>query len=85
MRDIDSFIAMVDYILNTPRKRHTIGGILLSASLLFVGLALTVITLKNDPDESKEEYEPSPIREQMRNDRTDYSDYGQQYDDDDSY
>lgn len=48
MENIDSIISMLDYILDTPRKRHITGGILLSVSLLFGGLALTVMTIKNE-------------------------------------
>ena len=36
------------------KKRHIIGGGLLSVSLLFGGLAVTVISIKN---EEKDEYE----------------------------
>jgi hypothetical protein len=39
MDGIGNFISMMDYILDTKRKRHITGGILLSASLLFGGLA----------------------------------------------
>ena len=39
---------MLDHSLNTKKKRHIAGGILLSASLLFGGLALTVMTLKTE-------------------------------------
>ena len=82
MRGLDSFIAVVDYVLNTPRKRHITGGILLSASLLFVGLALTVITIKNESDEDASEHEPPLVLNRTRENRTDYSDYDR---DDDSY
>ncbi len=37
MDGIGNFISMMDYILDTKRKRHITGGILLSASLLFGG------------------------------------------------
>ena len=39
---------MVDHALNAKKKRHIAGGILLSVSLLFGGLAITVISLKNE-------------------------------------
>lgn len=48
MEDFNSIISMLDYVLDTPRKRHITGGILLSVSLLFGGLALTVMTIKNE-------------------------------------
>lgn len=44
----ENMISLLDYALNTNRKRHLTGGILLSVSLLFGGLALTVITIKNE-------------------------------------
>lgn len=52
MDGMENFISVLDYILDTKRKRHIIGGILVSASLLFGGLALTVMTIK-----SNDEYE----------------------------
>lgn len=47
MDEIETVISSIDYILDTKRKRHITGGILLSVSLLFGGLALTVMTIKN--------------------------------------
>lgn len=46
----ENILSMVDYVLDTQRKRHILGGFLLSASLLFGGLALTVITIKNEEE-----------------------------------
>ena len=53
MDGIGNFISMVDHILDSKRKRHITGGILLSASLLFGGLALTVMTLKSEEEENE--------------------------------
>lgn len=53
MDGIGNFISMMDYILDTKRKRHITGSILLSASLLFGGLALTVMTIQNEEDEDE--------------------------------
>jgi len=53
MDGIGNFISMMDYILDTKRKRHITGGSLLSASLLFGGLALTVMTIQNEEDEDE--------------------------------
>lgn len=39
---------MLDQSLNTKKKRHIAGGVLMSISLLFGGLAITVITLKTE-------------------------------------
>lgn len=45
---LDSFITMVGYSLDTKRKQHLVGGILVSVALLFGGLAVTVITIKSE-------------------------------------
>ena len=45
---LDAFIFSLDNMLDTKRKRHIIGGILLSASALFGGLAVTVFTIRNE-------------------------------------
>ena len=39
---------MLDHALNTKKKRHIAGGVLMSISLLFGGLAITVVTLKTE-------------------------------------
>jgi hypothetical protein len=44
---------MLDYALNTRTKRHITGGILMSISLLFGGLAVTIMTLKTEDQESE--------------------------------
>ena len=57
MNRFEGVMASLDYLLNTKRKRHIMGGILMSASLLFAGLAFTVITLKPEEDgENNEQY-----------------------------
>ena len=52
MEGIDNIVAMIDYMLNTQRKRHIVGGILISMSALFGGLAVTALTI-NQEDESE--------------------------------
>ena len=42
----DEIVSTLDGILDSQRKRHIIGGILLSAALLFGGLAITVVTIQ---------------------------------------
>lgn len=39
---------MIDCSVDTRRKRHIVGGILLSVSFLFGGLAFTTMSLKED-------------------------------------
>lgn len=48
MDRLEDVLSMLDHALNTKKKRHIAGGILMSISLLFGGLAVTVITLKTE-------------------------------------
>ena len=41
-------ISVLDDVLDTKRKKHILGGVCLSASLFFGGLAFTVLTLKGE-------------------------------------
>lgn len=50
MEGLDNIIAMIDYMLNTKRKRHIVGGILISMSALFGGLAITAMTIKSEEE-----------------------------------
>lgn len=54
MERFEALISILDYSLDTRRKRHIAGGILLSVSLLFGGLAFTAMTLKNEEEKSYE-------------------------------
>lgn len=55
MYRLEEILSMLDLSLNTKKKRHIAGGVLMSISLLFGGLALTIITLKTE-DETNERY-----------------------------
>ena len=46
MERLELIITMLDESFDTRRKRHIAGGILISVSLLFGGLAFTVMSLK---------------------------------------
>ena len=50
MDRLEGFLSMLDYSLNTRRKRHIAGGVLMSISLLFGGLAITIMTIKSEED-----------------------------------
>lgn len=54
MDNFESVVTIIDYTLNSKRKRHIVGGILLSVSLLFGGLALTAMTLRTEGDKEDE-------------------------------
>lgn len=64
MDGLANIISMLDYVLDSPRKRHITGGILLSASMLFGSLALTVFTLKNDEITIYNEEDPEHEQEE---------------------
>lgn len=48
MSRLEEVLSTLDYSLDTRRKRHIAGGILMSISLLFGGLAVTVMSLKTE-------------------------------------
>ena len=48
MDGLENIISVLDYILDTKRKRHIMGGILLSVSFLFGGLAITAMTIRKE-------------------------------------
>ena len=57
MDRLNHVVAMLEKTLGTRTKRHILGGALISVSLLFSGLALTVMTLKIDEKEIIDEDE----------------------------
>lgn len=49
MERLERILMMIDSALDTKKKkRHIAGWILMSVSLLFGGLAITVVTLKTE-------------------------------------
>lgn len=55
MNRLEGIMMSLEYLLNNRRKRHIMGGSLLSASLLFAGLAFTILSLKLEKGEDDEE------------------------------
>ena len=55
MYRLEELISMIDHSLNTKTKRHIAGGILMSISLLFGGLAITIMTVRTE-DNAIEQY-----------------------------
>lgn len=45
---IEKIVYYCDEFMDTPRKRHITGGLLLSISMLFGGIAITVMTIKEE-------------------------------------
>lgn len=56
MKQLEGVMLSLDYALNSKRKRHILGGILMSAALLFAGLSVTIITLKHEEKNSDEQF-----------------------------
>lgn len=46
MNEFGRTVSLLDYLAANKRRRHLAGGILLSISLLFGGLAITMMTVK---------------------------------------
>lgn len=57
MDRLNYVVAMLERTLGTRSKRHILGGALVSVSLLFGGLALTVMTLKTEHEEDENKNE----------------------------
>jgi hypothetical protein len=55
MDRLERILTMLEYSINTKRKKHLAGGILLSVSMLFGGLAATVLTLKMEENNDEQE------------------------------
>lgn len=52
MNSLENMFLFLDYLTDTQRKRHIIGGVLMSVSLFFGGLAFTMMTVKEgEPNE----------------------------------
>jgi hypothetical protein len=54
MDRLDYIVVMLERTLGTRSKRHIMGGALISVSLLFGGLAMTVMTLKTEEKDDNE-------------------------------
>lgn len=50
MERLEILLDIFDNALDTKKKRHMVGGILMSVSLFFGGLAITVITLNKEEE-----------------------------------
>lgn len=51
MENFEALVSILDYTLDSKRRRHIVGGILLSVSMLFGGLAITAMTLRTEREE----------------------------------
>lgn len=53
MESIGNLISMLDYVVDSKRKRHITGGLLLSAALLFGSMAITIMSIKDEEDDNE--------------------------------
>lgn len=53
MESIANPISMLDYVVDSKRKRHITGGLLLSAALLFGSMAITIMSIKDEEDDNE--------------------------------
>ena len=51
MERLEILLALLDESLDTRRKRHIVGGVLMSVSLFFGGLAITIISINREEKE----------------------------------
>lgn len=56
MDKFNKMVSVIDQTLNTREKRHIVGGVLMSVSLLFGGLAITVMSLRNNDTKERAKY-----------------------------
>ena len=54
MADFEAIISLLDVTLSSKRKRRIVGGMLLSVSFMFAGLALTAMTLSTEEEKGNE-------------------------------
>ncbi len=52
MEGIFESLQFIEMAIDTKTRRHLAGGILLSISLLFGGLAFTILTVKTEREEA---------------------------------
>lgn len=53
MSSLENMFLFLDYLTDTQRKRHIVGGALMSVSLFFGGLAFTMMTVKEGDSNEK--------------------------------
>ena len=55
MDHVKRLITTLEHLVSTKKKRHIVGGILLSTSIFLGGLALTVMSTKVEENVDEEE------------------------------
>lgn len=55
MGHVKRIILVIEHLVSTKSKKHTVGGVLLSASIFLGGLAITVMSAKIEIKENADE------------------------------
>lgn len=55
MERLEYTMDIVNQITGNKRRRHIIGGVLLSVAMLFGGLAVTVLTIRAEENEENDQ------------------------------
>ena len=50
MDQVEYLLSILQFATDTREKRHIVGGMLVSISLLFGGMAFTVMTMKDEEE-----------------------------------
>lgn len=56
LENLETILNVLDYSLDSKRKQHIAGGILLSISMLFGGLSITIMTIRTE-ENANEQYD----------------------------
>lgn len=51
MERLETFLILFDEVLETKKRRYIVGGILMSVSLFFSGLSVTVMLINKEENE----------------------------------
>ena len=51
---LDDVLALIEYMTETNKRKHIVGGVLLSTSILFASLAFTIFTIKSTEENDYE-------------------------------
>ena len=54
MDSLENVFLFLDYLTDTKRKRHVVGGVIMSVSLFFGGLAFTFMSIKGEDNEQND-------------------------------
>lgn len=52
MHEVNQTVDAIDLMLDTRKKRHIVGGVLISLAFMLGGLAITALTIKEEDDEN---------------------------------